>query len=814
MRRFGSAALILLMTTAAPAAMAAGQNDASAPAESPQEEDAGAPGAGPGEDEIEEVVITGGPLRGAVPGDVKPELTLNPADIRAYGVGSLAELLTELEPQTRSGRGRGGGAPVLLLSGRRISGFGEIRNIPPEAIERLEVLPEEAALKLGYSADQRVVNIVLRRRFRSITAEVDGSIATAGGRDGQDVELSLLRLNRDGRINLNVEYERDSSLLESERDIIQDPANPRTDGEYRTLQPDRQSLTANAVLSRNIGKVAATANVRLEQNWSDSLLGLPVAGGTDPLQRSTDSTTLQGGFSLNGDLSTQWRWSVTGNWDRVESRTLTDRDTGLTDWARSVSNVGSVDALVNGTVADLPAGPISTSVRVAGRTSGLSSESRRAGVFSDTDIGRSSGGVRGNLDLPIASRNKGVLSALGNLSLNANGEVEQFSDFGTLVTYGYGANWTPFDGVRLIASFTEEEGAPSAQQLGNPRLETPNVRVFDFVRGETVDITRIDGGNPGLSADNRSVMKLGANLRPFSADLTLNVDYTKSTIRNPIAGFPTATAEIEAAFPDRFMRDGDGQLIQIDNRPINFERSEREQIRWGLNFSAPISSPLARQAMEAAQARRAERVAAREAGEGQSGAQPQGEGRRGPGGARGFGGRGRGGGFGGRGGGGAGGRFQFGIYHTIALTDRIEIRDGLPALDLLNGSATGSRGGSPRHQVELRTGVVRDGIGVRLNADWQSATRINGGTTGGEELRFDDFATVNLRLFATLGPQFKFVRDNRWLEGTRVVLSVDNLFDNRLKVTDASGETPLSYQPALLDPVGRTVRISIRKLFF
>ena len=47
--------------------------------------------------------------RGSVPGDVKPELVLSPADIRASGVGSLAELLTELEPQTRSGRGRGGG---------------------------------------------------------------------------------------------------------------------------------------------------------------------------------------------------------------------------------------------------------------------------------------------------------------------------------------------------------------------------------------------------------------------------------------------------------------------------------------------------------------------------------------------------------------------------------------------------------------------------------------------------------------------------------------------------------------------------------
>jgi len=110
--------------------------------------------------------------------------------------------------------------------------------------------------------------------------------------------------------------------------------------------------------------------------------------------------------------------------------------------------------------------------------------------------------------------------------------------------------------------------------------------------------------------------------------------------------------------------------------------------------------------------------------------------------------------------------------------------------------------------------VVRDGIGIRLNADWQSATRVRGGATSADELRFDDFATVNLRLFATLGPQFKFVRDNRWLVGTRVTLSVDNIFDSRLKVTDAAGGTPLSYQPALLDPLGRTVKISIRKLFF
>ncbi|PKP92568.1 MAG: TonB-dependent receptor, partial [Alphaproteobacteria bacterium HGW-Alphaproteobacteria-16] len=730
------------MMTAAPAALAYAQ-DVPAPGQA-EDQIPGDSGATIPDDEIEEVVITGAAPRGSVPGDIKPELTLDPADIRAYGVGSIDELLAELEPQTRSGRGRGGGRPVVLLSGRRISGFGEIRDIPPEAIERVEILPEEASLKLGYRADQRVVNIVLRQRFRSITLEAEGTLATAGGRQGYELDFSLLRLNPNGRINIDVEYQRDSRLLESDRDIISsisgqpfdlrgnvtgtlpggeidpalsalvgvpvtsagvpvgaDSAAPTVNGflaaandpnttdlaPYRTLQPERQQLSINTVFSRNLGNVTATANFRLEQTQSESLLGLPSASLTlptgnpfspfaadtnlfryydqfSPLERSANSQTLHGGFSLNGDIST-WRWSVTGNWDREENRTLTDTgvDTAFlqarldagdpgynpfgpipddaifvrpADRARSVSNVGSIDALLAGPVAPLPAGDISTSIRMSARTSDLESESLRSGVFSSAQIGRDSGSVQANLDLPIASRNRGVLDAIGNLSLNGNVEVEELSDFGTLVTWGYGANWSPLDGVRIVASFTEEEGAPSAQQLGNPVITTPNVRVFDFVRGETVDITRIDGGNAGLIADNRSVMKLGLNLRPFGNDLSLNIDYNKSVIDNPIAAFPTATAEIEAAFPDRFVRDGAGQLIRIDNRPVNFERSEREQIRWGLNFSKQISSPLARRAAEQAQARRAERQAAREAAQGEGGADgpPPGEGRperRGPG---------------------------------------------------------------------------------------------------------------------------------------------------------------------------------------
>ena len=62
-----------------------------------------------------------------------------------------------------------------------------------------------------------------------------------------------------------------------------------------------------------------------------------------------------------------------------------------------------------------------------------------------------------NVDVPIASRSKDVLAFLGNLSLNGNFALDQLSDFGTLTTIGYGANWSPIEAVRLIASMTDQD---------------------------------------------------------------------------------------------------------------------------------------------------------------------------------------------------------------------------------------------------------------------------------------------------------------------------------------------------------------------
>src|SRR5690606_22900920 len=98
-------------------------------------------------------------------------------------------------------------------------------------------------------------------------------------------------------------------------------------------------------------------------------------------------------------------------------------------------------------------------------------------------------------------------------------------------------------------------------------------------------------------------------------------------------------------------------------------------------------------------------------------------------------------------------------------------------------------------------------------AKWQSGTEVRGGPLGGEDLSFSDLTTVNLRLFADLGMQ-PIARRHPFLRGARATISVDNVFDSRLKVRTDAGETPVSYQPDYLDPLGRTIRVSFRKLFF
>ena len=167
----------------------------------------------------EEIVVVGARPRGSVIGDIVPEDTLDARDVRATGASNINELLEAIAPQIGSAQGRGGERPVLLLNGQRISSFRELRDIPTEAIQRVEILPEEVALKYGYRADQKVVNIVLRQRFRSTAAQAGASVPTEGGNASGNADVTRLIIQRNGRTQINLHAEGNSMLTESERNI-------------------------------------------------------------------------------------------------------------------------------------------------------------------------------------------------------------------------------------------------------------------------------------------------------------------------------------------------------------------------------------------------------------------------------------------------------------------------------------------------------------------------------------------------------------------------------------------------------------------
>ncbi|PZO76145.1 MAG: TonB-dependent receptor [Sphingomonas hengshuiensis] len=730
----------------------------------------------------DEIVVKGERPRGSVAGTIPPERTLSSLDIRAYGANNVQELLQSLGAAVSSGRGRGDAGPAVLLNGRRVSSFNEIASIPTEAIERTEILPEAVALAYGFAADRKVVNIVTRERFSSTIGQATFGMPTEGGQATIGATANLLRLQGDTRTMLQAEYNRSSALTEDERDIVQ-PGDPAT-ARARTLLPEtRRAALGGTVAGTPLGEVAATLDARVETLATRALVG---RGADGVLRRDGDSTTAHLGTTLGGRMA-KWLWTATATLDRTRSDTATD--TGIAaaprNDARFTNMLAQADLLVNGSPFALPAGNAALSLRGGVATRIFDSRSRLGETVGTASLGRDAANVQASIDLLLTR-------SVGLVSLNANAALERLSDAGSLRTLGGGVQWTPVAGLTLLGSLGAEQSAPSVEQLGSPLLVLPNARTFDALRGETVDATRILGGNRALRPDDRYVTALGLSWQPWAkTDFTLTADYIRTRIDDPIVSFPLLTPAVEAAFPDRVMRDAGGRLQRIDATPVNFARSEQQELRWGLRYVRPLG-PLppgveparVRTFSSEAEVRRrlppGARIQMIEAGS------PQ---------ARRF--------------ENLMSRLMFSIDHVWRWQDRVVLPGG-GVLDLLDGDALDLRGGRARHSVEAQAGAFKRGLGARITARWQAGTTLH---APGGDLRFGDLATVDLNLFANIADQMGGTRAPRWARGARLSLGIANLFEARQEVRDATGATPIAFQQAYLNPLGRTVALSLRKVF-
>lgn len=757
-----------------------------------------------------EIVVTAPRLAGQLDTDTPVEIELDEAAIASYGATSVGELLQALSPQTRSGRGRGGGQPIVLVNGRRVSGFQEIRNIPPDAIAKVEVFPEEVALQYGFAAEERVVNFVLKPNFRQLAIDPEYGVYTQGGRSRFELDNNFLSIGEKTRLNLNATYETESLLTEAEHDLVP-VSGVAADTVARSLLPAYDRYIGDMSLQYSLDKITAlTFTGRFEQTDSLSLLGPGAGGIADPLERDSRNRQMSLGTSANGMIG-KWRWVLSGTYRDADQRIFTDRLAGSADRFDSSQQFFASNATLSGTVTEGWAGPIRATISGDYDGQRFDSRSQRAAAVTTTDLARDVFGTAASVNLTLLDPDYDV-GNIGRVGFNGNVGYRDVSDFSGLTSWGAGLNWSPARNLTLTAGYASDQAAPGIQQLGAAPLVTPQVPYFDAVRGETVFIETVSGGNPLLNAEQRRDLRFGINFQP-GQDWNLSAQFNRNRSDDTTNAFPLLTSAVEAAFPGRAVRDASGRLVRLDLRPVNFARTETQQLRWGVNFGKSIGQP--------------------PRGPGAGGGPPPGVGARGaggppPGAGGGAGagprpgggpppGAGRGGG-GGRGmgmmmgGPGGGTRIQMSLYHTVKFTEVIQIGPGIPEIDLLNGSAIGDGGGSARHALELDGGVFSNGIGMRFSGRYDSGSRVDGGLTG-TDLRFADLATFNMRTFIDFGSRPGVMKSAPWLKGFRLALVVDNIFDAQRKITDGAGAVPLRYQPGYTDPQGRYVEISLRKAF-
>ncbi|WP_408588857.1 TonB-dependent receptor [Novosphingobium sp.] len=776
---------------------------------------------GDGVDDNGEILVIARPfLKGQVKAEQPPIVTLDEADIAAYGVGSLQELLAALVPQTGTGRGRGDGTPVILLNGMRISSFREMRGLPPEAIRRVEVLPEEVSLKYGYRPDQRVVNFILKDHFRSFGSETSLNLPARGGYAEAEEEATLTRIEKGARINITGDYQQRSALTEAERGIAyattpaSGSANP---ADYRTLLASTRSGSLNATVARPLsGGAGLTLNALVQRDSSDSMNGLKSDDPVLSLNTIKRTTTVSGGAALNKPLGS-WQMAATLDASHVDATSMIDT-ADAADPYRARSRTDSVTSLatLSGSPVRLPGGEVSLTGKVGFAWSGIIGTSTRTAA-TDSHLQRGDGQVGFSLDLPLTSRREGFGAALGDLSFNVNAEVHHLSDFGDLTDYGAGLTWKPVEKLALSASYIGTQAAPGLSDLGGPTVVTPGVTVYDFSTGQSVVVTSISGGNRSLARERQRDIKLAAEWTlPFLANSSLVLEYFRNASNNATSSFPWLTPEVEAAFPGRVVRDAvTGRIVSIDSSPVTIAETHSSRLRTTLNLGGNFGKPdpSVQQRRGAFGALRGAGLGRPPGGFGGAGARPGGGAGAGPGAGPG-GGRGPGGFGGGPPPADGRGRWNLSLSHSIELTNTAQIVPGGTVLDLLRGDAL-TTSGVARHSIQLDAGVFYRGFGLRANGTYTSGTHVDStDIPAAGRLRFGPLATVNLRLFANLEQIAHLPPGSHgFLKGARLTLAADNLFDGQQKVTDATGQTPLRYQSGYLDPAGRVIKLEFRKQF-
>ena len=577
--------------------------------------------------------------------------------------------------------------------------------------------------------------------------------------------------------------------------------NPSMLARYRSLRsaarPIEAAIAGNKALN---DRWQLSFNSRLGRTTTESLRGLPTGrflvpadnpftvfstpvllalnDANRPLTSVSTIVSKSASATLNGSLGA-WHAAFVGRYDKRDSRFTSDLNgsfvggfftvdaatnpfagtlassipvTSRRATGHNTSSQISVDA--DGPLFQLPAGPLLA--RIGGGA--LWTRFRADDVSGSRAFDRRELTVRGGLTIPLTGER--FLGALGRSELAVDAGRLDIGRFGTIDRYSVGLNWDPLPWLHVAASEEKNGTAIFPELLAAPLVITENVPYFDPLRNETVDVRLIAGGAANLANQRQRTrtVSLTASVLP-KYSLRLTSEYQESKLADLVGALPPLSTAVVLAFPDRFVRDASGRLVQVDTTSVNFAGQTTRQLRLGVNVTVPIAA--ARSAKSAAR-----RIPAT--------------------------------------------KLQVTVNHTHLLNSTTLIRQGLPVVDLLSGGAIGIGGGQQRDSTTGSVALTRGGTGFRLNAVYRGRSFLQTGSLAEpHRLTFGSLLKLDARAFADLGQLFP---RERLAKGTRLSLIVENVAKRRQRVTNAMGAVPQAYQPAYRDPIGRTVAFEFRKV--
>lgn len=754
------------------------------------------------EDGENTIVVIG--RRQEVLAGIPTEDSIDEASIAAYGLDTIGDLLEEIAAQVGGTRED----PIILVNGQPTAGIDDIADLPAEAIERLELLGRGAASRLGKASSRRVINVTIKPNLVQTTGNAAAKFATAGGTDTLSAGLSVLHQVEGNRETGGLKGHRASVLDESERTMIPLIDSIPYPGEYRTLRSGQRAIGANAGIVRKLGTASKLGlTVRGDRSIErgrngPAIASIAVPGAParltrvfGPLLDRSKSDMISGALTFNAPLG-DWQFSLlaTANlrWSERLSQIGVHADafealvrSGTVDplsppedgsvlplfgsGTSSSSNL-SLQAIANGTIATLPAGKVGLNLTADWDRQRASSSSTGRATATDLSTARDIERAAASVSIPLIAGEEFP----GEVTVDVLGALRHVSDVGLLVEYSAGIMWSPLAAVSLDFKLSDEARPPSATILAQAPVILPNVRVADFLRDATVEVDYLIGGNPDVVTPRSRTWSAAVTILPLRGT-SFSAEYTRTRTRGAISSLPPASAEVQAAFPDRFVRDAGGRLVRVDARYVNFARESEDMLHWSIDLRRTIGGGDRAPSGSAG----GDRPSSRSRGPLSAGAKAV--------------------------------RVNARIAHRWVLSSTRQARADLLVVDLLDGGAPGYGSGKSAHALDFAVGAGWHGMGLHLTGSWFSASTIRASDLAGRgDLHFGAKSILNLRAFANLAPHFP---ESSLFKGSRVTLNVVNLFDTRQRVIDEAGETPLAYQSALVDPVGRTVSLSFRKIF-